>query len=157
MRPALHVVAWNGPGRLATVAHPRGGDALKDEMVALAEAGVDVLVSALTPDEQHRLGLTELADAATAAGLEFVAVPIADRGVPAGDQSAIAGRLAEDVRSGRFVVTQCFAGVGRSTLLAALVLTELGVGAERALELVGQARGLPVPDNQLQRDWIMSR
>ena len=30
----------------------------------------------------------------------------------------------------------------------------LGVGPERALELVAQARGLPVPDNEAQRDWL---
>ena len=156
MRPALHVIAGPGPGRLATMAHPRGGSLLADEMTALAQAGVDVLVCALTVDEQHRLGLAQLAAAAAAAGVEFIAFPITDRGVPArGDDAMSLGiRLAAHVRAGRFVVTQCFAGIGRSTLLACTALVMLGIGAQDALALVGRARGLPVPDTEVQRQWV---
>ena len=161
MRPALHVIARPGPGRLATMAHPRGGAWLADEMAGLAAAGVDVFVSALTWEEDYRLGLTEVAAAATAAGIDFVSFPIADRGVPrprdiAGDSDVVAlgVRLAAHVRAGRFVVTQCFAGIGRSTLLACATLVMLGVGAEQALRLVRQARGLPVPDTDAQRHWL---
>jgi protein-tyrosine phosphatase len=169
MRPALHVIDWHGPGRLATMAHPRGGALLADEMAGLARAGVDVFVSALTWEEDRRLGLTEVAAAAAAAGVEFVSFPIADRGVPrAQDIAALGGggpgtdtdivalgvRLAAHVRAGRFVVTQCFAGIGRSTLLACTTLVILGVGPERALRLVAEARGLPVPDTDAQRHWL---
>jgi protein-tyrosine phosphatase len=161
MRPALHVIAWPGPGRLATMAHPRGGPWLADEMAKLAGAGVDVFVSALTWDEDRRLGLTEVAGAAAAAGIDFLSFPIADRGVPRArdieDDSEVVAlgiRLAAHVRAGRFVVTQCFAGIGRSTLLAAVTLVMLGVGPERALEMVAEARGLPVPDTEAQRDWL---
>jgi len=160
MGPALHVVAWPGPGRLATMAHPRGGDWLADEMAWLAGAGVDVFVSALTWEEDRRLGLTGVASAAAAAGIEFLSFPIADRGIPRArditdtDVVALGVRLAAHVRAGRFVVTQCFAGIGRSTLLACATLVMLGVGPERALELVEEARGLPVPDTEAQRDWL---
>jgi protein-tyrosine phosphatase len=161
MKPALHVIGWPGPGRLATMAHPRGGPLLADEMAGLARAGVDVFVSALTWEEDRRLGLTEVATAAAAAGIQFLSFPIADRGVPraqdiAGDSDVVAlgVRLAAHVRAGRFVVTQCFAGIGRSTLLAAVTLVMLGAGAEAALRLVSDARGLPVPDNEAQRHWF---
>jgi protein-tyrosine phosphatase len=155
MRPALHVIAWPGPGRLATMAHPRGGAWLADEMTGLAAAGVDVLVSALTPDEHRRLVLTEAPAAAAAAGVEFVSYPIPDRGVPEEPDAVVLGvRLAAHVRSGRFVVTQCFAGIGRSTLLACTILIILGVSAKEALQLVADARGLPVPDTERQRDWL---
>jgi protein-tyrosine phosphatase len=169
MGPALHVINWPGPGRLATMAHPRGGPWLAGEMAGLARAGVDVFVSALTWEEDRRLGLTEVAAAATAAGVEFVSFPIADRGVPraqdiaafrtgpaAGDTDIVALgiRLAAHVRAGRFVVTQCFAGIGRSTLLACTTLVMLGIGPEQALRMVAEARGLPVPDTDAQRHWL---
>jgi protein-tyrosine phosphatase len=156
MPPALHVIAWPGPGRLATMAHPRGGDRLADEMTGLAQAGVDVLVCALTIDESRRLGLTAVATAAAAAGVEFVGYPIVDRGVPepADGAMALGIRLAAHMRAGRFVVTQCFAGIGRSTLLACTTLVMLGCGPEAALQLVAQARGLPVPDTEVQRRWL---
>jgi protein-tyrosine phosphatase len=143
------------------MAHPRGGPCLADEMAGLARAGVDVFVSALTWEEDRRLGLTEAADAAREAGIEFLSFPIDDRGVPRaqdieGDSDVVALgiRLAAHVRAGRFVVTQCFAGIGRSTLLAAITLVMLGVGPEPALRLVSEARGLPVPDTAAQRDWL---
>src|SRR4051794_39452415 len=52
-------------------------------------------VSALTWDEDRRLGLTEVAAAAAAAGVEFVSFLIADPGVPraqdiAGDTDVVA-------------------------------------------------------------------
>jgi protein-tyrosine phosphatase len=166
MGPTLHLIAGPGPGRIATMAHPRGGPWLADEMAGLRRAGVDVFVSALTWEEDRRLGLTEVAAAAAANGVQFVSFPIADRGVPrAGDIAdrlasaetdivALGVRLAAHVRAGRFVVTQCFAGIGRATLLACATLVMLGVGPERALRLVSEARGLPVPDNEVQRHWL---
>ncbi|MEV4638604.1 tyrosine protein phosphatase [Actinoplanes sp. NPDC049548] len=153
MRPPLHVIAWPGPGRLATMAHPRGGERLAAEMAGLSAAGVDVVVSALTPGEERRLGLTGAAAAAAAAGIQHLACPIPDRGVP-GDAVALGVRLAAHVRAGRFVVAQCFAGVGRSTLLAGVTLVMLGVRPERALHLVAEARGLPVPGTEAQRIWL---
>lgn len=154
MSPPLHVVDWRGPGRLATMAHPRGGDRLAGEMAALAEAGVDVLVSALTGDEEQRLGLTGVAEAAAGCGIEHVSFPIADRGLPSDDVLALGVRLAAHVRAGRFVVTHCFAGIGRSTLLAGVTLVMLGLGPRHALEMIAEARGRPVPDTETQRHWL---
>ena len=161
MRPALHVIFGSFPGRLATMAHPRGGPWLAEEMAGLARAGVDVLVSALTGEEDRRLGLTQVAAAAAANAIDFISYPIVDRGVPraqdiAGDTDVVAlgVRLAAHVRAGRFVVTQCFAGIGRSTLLACATLVMLGVGPEESLRMVSQARGLPVPDTEAQRHWL---
>ena len=48
----------SGPGRLSTMARPRGGDWLADEMAALRRRGVDVLVCALTdPELAAQVGL----------------------------------------------------------------------------------------------------
>jgi protein tyrosine phosphatase (PTP) superfamily phosphohydrolase (DUF442 family) len=146
------------PGRLATMAHPRGGDWLVDEMDALREAGVDVLVSALCDDEYDLLELTAEADTANAAGLDFVSFPIVDTGVPAAAQAAAVGALANQlsdlVRAGRFVVTHCRAGVGRSSILAGAVLIRLGLTPAEAWRRIRAARGLPVPDNPVQEDWL---
>ena len=80
---------------------------------------------------------------------------IADRlRAPGENVVALGVRLAAHVRAGRFVVTQCFAGIGRSTLLAGVTLVMLGIGPEQALALVSQARGLPVPDTEAQRTWL---
>ncbi len=72
--------------QLAIVSRPWGDEWLDDEMVALREAGIDVLVSMLEEGEAVRLGLRDEGDAARRAGLVFVNFPIRDRGVPADKQ-----------------------------------------------------------------------
>jgi protein-tyrosine phosphatase len=157
MGPALHLIAWPGPGRLATMAHPRGGSRLADDMAGLAEAGVDVLVSTLTGEEQRRLGLLDAAPTAAAAGVDFMAFPIEDRGVPEGPAVvAVAVRLAAHMRAGRFVAVHCFGAIGRAPLLAGATLAVLGVDPAEALRLIASARGLPVPATTAQRDWLFA-
>lgn len=158
MTPPLHVIEWDGPGRLATMARPPGGEELPAAMAALAAAGVDVLVSALCDEEAAMLELADEATQAAAAGLELVCCPIVDGQLP--EPAAmpalekLVGRLAEEVRAGRFVVTHCFAGIGRSSMLAGATLVRLGVPPGEAWQLIRAARGLPVPDTRHQEDWL---
>ncbi|MEV6211561.1 protein-tyrosine phosphatase family protein [Kitasatospora sp. NPDC051914] len=154
MRASLFTVDLPGPGRLSTMARPRGHDWLADEMAALTAAGADVLVSALTEDEVDELGLTAEPRLAAAAGLEFVPLPIPDRTVP--DPAAVLPvlrRLAARLREGAHVVVHCRAGIGRSSLLAASLLVLDGTDPGTAWERIEHARGLTVPDTPAQRTW----
>jgi len=154
----MYVIDAPAPGRLATMARPRGGERLAADMAALREAGVDVLVSALCPDEREVLDLLGDAASARAAGLEFVSFPIVDRDVPSVAEAAgvarLADRLTDAVRLGRFVVTHCWAGIGRSSILAGTVLVRLGLPADEAWQRIRVARGQPVPDNPVQERWL---
>ncbi|MFF7205445.1 tyrosine protein phosphatase [Streptomyces sp. NPDC008141] len=156
MRPALFTVDHPGPGQLSTMARPRGNDWLDDEMIALRNQGVDVLVSALTGPELDELGLADEPRTAAAAGLQFVAIPIPDRTVP--DLAMILPtlrRLAGRLHEGAHVVTHCRAGIGRSSLLAAALLILNGVDPDTAWNRIERARGLAVPDTAEQREWTM--
>ena len=152
MRAALHVIAGPGPGQLATIAHPRADAWSTEQLAALARAGVDVLVSALTTGDQHRLGFGDTAATAAAYGLEFLPFPVGDGGIPREEAAKVvgmAGHLAAQVRAGRFVVTQCFGGIGRSTLLACTTLVLLGIAPGDALSRVAGGSEMPVT-----RDWL---
>ncbi|MEW1907369.1 tyrosine protein phosphatase [Kitasatospora sp. NPDC085895] len=154
MRASLFTVDLPGPGRLSTMARPRGHDWLPDEMAALAAAGTDVLVCALTADEREELGLTAEPELAAAAGLEYVALPIPDRTVP--DPAAVLPaphHLSARLRHGAHVVTHCRAGIGRSSLLAVSLLVLGGTPPGTAWAAVERARGLAVPDTPDQRAW----
>src|SRR4051794_40037756 len=108
MRPTLFTIDLPGPGRLSTMARPRGNDWLEDEMTALKNYGVDILVCALTGPELDDLGLADEPRTAVTAGLQFVATPIPDRTVP--DLTTILPtlhRLAEQLNEGAHVVTHC--------------------------------------------------
>ena len=152
MRAPLHVIAGIGSGQLATVAHPRGEAWPVEELSEMAGTGVSVLVSALTSAETQRLGFGGIATVAASYGVEFVPFPVADGGHPREEAAKVvglAGQLAAQVRAGRFVATQCFGGIGRSTLLASTTLVLLGVGPGEALRRVTGGSEMPVT-----RDWL---
>lgn len=154
----LYEVAWSGPGRLATMARPPGGPDLPAAMTRLVRSGVHVLVSALEEDEAAMLGLADAPAHARTAGLSLLRFPITDVTAPPPDALpaalALADRLAHEVRSGRYVVAHCRAGIGRCSMLAGATLVRLGTPPERAWELIRAARGLPVPDNAAQERWL---
>jgi protein-tyrosine phosphatase len=155
MRPTLYTVDHPGPGLLSTMAKPRGGDWLEDEMAALKAYGVDVLVCALTSAELEETGLETEAQAAHEAGLHFVPVPIPDRDVP--DLAAalpILQQLSAQLRGGKHVVTHCRFGIGRASLLAAALMVLNGVHPDTAWHRLQQARGLAVPDTAAQRQCV---
>jgi hypothetical protein len=94
MRSDLHTISRTRTGTLHTMARPRGGDWLDDEMSALAAGGIGVLVSLLTDADMTELGLTAEPEAAQTVGLVFYRLPTPDRHVP--DQAAsinLAGTL----------------------------------------------------------------
>jgi protein-tyrosine phosphatase len=147
-----HIIDFPASGRLAVMPRPAGGDGLADRMAALRAKGVNTLVCALTEGERDLLGLAREPDAARDAGLSLVEFPIADFSVPdATELRKLAKKLATQVRRGDFVVVHCRGGIGRSGTVAAAVLIEMGAGAEEAMRLVSEARGVPSPETEEQR------
>ena len=146
--------AW--PGRVAVMPRPRGGDWLEDEVRAWRDSGVDVVVSLLEPDETTELGLAAEEKLARGCHIEFVPLPIPDRGVPETrvTVSQLVDKLATDVRVGKNVAIHCRQGIGRAALVAVSLLIRLGVDAASAVDLVSTARGRAVPETAEQRQWI---
>ncbi|HVK18623.1 MAG TPA: hypothetical protein VM533_16945 [Fimbriiglobus sp.] len=156
MRADLYLIPIPANGRLAILPRPRGGDWLADEVAAWRRAGVDVVLSMLTPDEVADLGLTAEADECRAQGIEFLTLPVPDRGVPAPKVAAdMIARLVGLIADGKTVAVHCRQGIGRSAVLAAGVLIVLGADAESAIRAVADARGCPVPETPEQRRWIV--
>jgi protein-tyrosine phosphatase len=155
MRATIFTVATDGPGKLSTMARPRGGDWLADEMATLRQAGTDVLVCMLTTSELRELELTDEAVVAEAAGMRFIGLPTPDRGTP-GIQPFrdLVRELVDELARGRHVVVHCRMGIGRSSTVAAGVLIAQGAHARDAWAAVSDARGLEVPDTPEQRRWL---
>src|SRR5215217_7631800 len=82
MKPDVYWIEGPWRGKLAILARPRGADWLRDEVERWKEAGLDVVVSLLTPDENSELGLTDEAELVERNGLSFISFPITDYGVP---------------------------------------------------------------------------
>jgi protein-tyrosine phosphatase len=144
------------PGRLAVAPRPRGGDWLADELRGWRAAGVDTVVSLLTPDEVDEFDLGREPAEAAAAGMRFRNLPVEDRGTPP-DREAFRGlvdEVAAELAAGRGVAVHCRQGIGRAGMVAVGTLVAAGLGVDEAAARVGAARGRPVPETPGQRRWL---
>lgn len=145
-----------GPTRLAISARPQGGDLLESEVRCFRAAGVDVVVSVLTSKEIEEFELANEPDYCNENGIRFESFPVPDHDVPHSYRAVriLAERLSKDLIARKGVLIHCQAGMGRSPLLAACTLSVMGVSVNRAFELISRARGLKVPETELQRAWV---
>jgi protein-tyrosine phosphatase len=156
MHTSLFPISTPYPGRLAVAPRPRGGDWLADEMAGWRAAGYAAVVSLLTPEEAAEFELGGEADAAKAAGVEFIGFPVPDRGTPGSRDRfrELVNTVAGELTAGRGVVVHCRQGIGRAGLVAAGVLVAAGLDPDAAVERVTAARGRPVPETPAQRRWL---
>ena len=156
MRAKVFWVAGFWRGRLGILPRPRGGDWLGDETRGWREAGVDMVVSLLEPEEQTDLVLEGEAAAAAASGVEFRSFPIPDRGVPTSREltAEVAGVIAAALETGRNVAVHCRQGIGRSALMVGGVLVASGTDPNTAFRTIEESRGIGVPETEEQRQWL---
>lgn len=156
MLTELHWVDVPWPGKLALASRPRGGDWLVDEMTAWRRAGIDTVLSLLTPEEENDLDLKREAQEVKAQGMKFAWLPIPDRQVPNSESevSAALERVDADLSEGKNVVIHCRQGIGRTGLVSACLLIAKGLTPEIAVKSLSAARGNPIPETSEQRRWI---
>jgi protein-tyrosine phosphatase len=151
-----YLVPGRWRGKIVVTPRPRGGDWLSDDIGSWQQAGIHTVVSALTPEEEQELDLTNERTAVEARGLRFLSLPIPDRDVPSSQAAlrAVAATVKQDLSSGKKVLIHCRQGIGRSGLIAACLLIDSGVPVEEAIRRLSSARGLPVPETEEQRQWL---
>jgi hypothetical protein len=105
-------------GAVGVMPRPRGGDWLEDEIAALAGAGVTTLVSLLEPAEEDDLKLERERSTAEALGLDYLSLPMPDRGTPLDSRATL--RVVEllAIAIGMAVVSWCIVGKGSAVRLS---------------------------------------
>lgn len=156
MSTQVFPIPGNWQGRLAIIPRPKGGDWLETEALNWRRDGIDVVVSLLEPEEAVELNLLDEAVAAEAGGVEFISFPIPDRNVPASTPAALSliGEIERALDQGKTIAVHCRQSIGRAGLIAAGVLIASGASPEQAVETVGTARGMTVPETPEQLSWL---
>ena len=148
--PIAVVSAGEGFGRIGFTRCPGRRDpgtaarCLREDLAAIRAWGAGLLVTLVAPAELDLLGVPDLGARARAAGMAWLHQPIVDFGVPdAGFEAAwvTAGEaIRTRLRAGRDVALHCRGGLGRSGMIAARLLVELGTAPEAAIAAVRAAR-----------------
>ena len=142
--------------RLAITPRPRGGDRLVDDIHLLRQAGIDIIVSALTLAEAEELGLLDEGQCCKNNGLEFLSFPIQDGSVPSSFNAfdGLINSVIDYLRKGKAVGVHCRAGIGRSSMIVGCALVRNGFSVAAAFRAIQEARGCSVPDTPEQRQWV---
>lgn len=156
MLPEIFWISEVAPLRLAQMARPRSGEWLPDEIAGWHRAGVHTVVSLLVIHEVIELGLKEEQTICANQGIDFLNMPIPDRGTPHSFSgvSKMVDELVARLRGNEGVAIHCRAGIGRSGLLSACVLLRLGLPYADVFPILSRARKVPVPDTTGQIEWV---
>lgn len=147
---------WWITSQLAIIPRPSGDEQMEDDMHALYEAGIDIIVSMLEPAEAAELGLEDEQSSALHAGIALISFPIPDHRVPQDLKkfTAFLSGLEQQMRAGRRIGVHCRACIGRSGVVAASLLVRSGISHKQAWAQISAARGYLVPDTPEQRAWV---
>ncbi|HEX2914731.1 MAG TPA: dual specificity protein phosphatase family protein [Chloroflexia bacterium] len=157
MRAEIYSIDSLKSGKLSIMAHPRGRDWLEDEIKALVEEKVDVIVSLLTEDEVGELGLTQEYYICRVNSIIYESFPISDRAVPPLNETTqkFLAKLQSYLAGGKHVAVHCRVGIGRSALIAASLLVQNGFSVDAAFDVLATVRGRNLPDTEEQREWVV--
>jgi protein-tyrosine phosphatase len=102
------------------------------------------------------IGFAARARSQSGAGIRFFSFPIPDRQTSRSAEKlrGLTDILSALLANGQSVAVHCRQSVGRSALLAAVLLVEAGISPDDAFDRIQRARGCPVPDTPEQRLWV---
>ena len=151
----LTEIYWTNE-KIATMPKPNGGQFLEDEIFSLKEQGVDVLVSMLEDHEIERFELEQEKVFCSKNLITYLNFPILDRNLPESfeDVHKFVKKLSRYSEVNKKIAFHCFAGIGRSSLIACCLMVLQGMDVDEAFSQISDARGFPVPDTQAQLEWV---
>lgn len=147
--PGKHDTSLNG------VAWARN---LHADLDALRDWGASTIVTVMQRDELDLLRVPDLGPQVRARGMNWHHLPVLDQSVPNRDFPRIWANLTKllqrELAAGRKIVVHCRGGLGRTGLIAALLLMDMGHGARDAMSRVRQVRSARAIETPEQEDYV---
>ncbi|HUE93451.1 tyrosine-protein phosphatase [Pseudomonas sp.] len=135
----------NRTGRLIFTPCPGTKDSSIDSALStLKQAGADAVLTLMPSSELAQNVASELPELCGAQGLSWLHLPVADEQVPQADFDAAwpvaMAQIAELLTADKAIAIHCKGGSGRTGLIAARILIELGIARGEAISLVQALR-----------------
>lgn len=130
---------------------------IKSDIERLVAAGAGFVLSLLEADDRVRLGVNALDKITSKAGLGYASFPIRDHDIPHSDQTAelhhLLDELAAYIRKGQTIAIHCQAGLGRTGMIAGVLLGRFGIEGTSAIMAIRQARPGSI-ETEAQEDFV---
>lgn len=131
---------------------------LEIDLDAVMQWGATCIISIMERDEFSILNVPELGGKIQSRSMAWHHLPIADQSIPWGDflytWSCLSKSLQRRLAAGEKIVLHCRGGLGRTGLIAALLLIDLGWGADAAIKLVREARSSRTIETKEQEEYV---
>lgn len=146
------------PGiRLESLKRGNVAKTLKRDIAAYHDWGATGVVTLNETDELIDLGLENLGDELQAAGFWWRHLPIVDMNVPKVGFEEIwrveGQQISASLSAGEKVILHCLAGLGRTGMMAARLLVDMGASPESAIDDVRRVRPRAIQTNA-QEDYV---
>ncbi len=143
-------------GSITMMPRPPGKHELSSFCGFLANQSIDKVVSLLQISEAKSLGLEYQETELSNKNIQFVNFQIKDHSVPQFilPFNQLVKVINEDLKAGKNIAIHCYAGIGRTGMLAAALLINQGESVDTALIKLSKVRGLRVPETIQQISWL---
>lgn len=132
---------------------------LSQDLEVIAAWGASHVVSIMQHDEFELLGVKGLGTEVRARGMVWHHLPVPDQSVPSRERfpliwSNLTKTLQAELAAGRKVLFHCRGGLGRTGLIAALLLMDLGRSAHEAIAEVRAVRSPRAIETREQEEYV---
>ncbi len=145
-------------GRIALSPCPLGNEKLADEIQLLQQQNYKLVISMLTVEEQVKHGLTAEFEQCAIHGISYLNYPIKDE-IADNDKKTlefVKKAIAEiqQLANHEKILFHCRGGVGRSSMMIALVMASFGYDVNEIFTKITHARGEQAPETKNQLQWV---
>ncbi len=134
---------------------------LDTDLLAIRDWGASLLVTLVEDHELELLGVPDLGQRARGNGMDWLHLPIVDVSVPStrfeDDWPVYAGDMVTRLQGGESLVLHCRGGLGRTGLVAARLLIELGSDPGEAIRRVRERRPGAVETSEQESHVLAAR
>ena len=143
-------------GSITMMPKPPGASQLSAYIQYLKNKNIDILVSLLQYKEVISHSLSNEGVECEELAIEFINFPIKDHSTPQFfiPYNQLIEQLVKRIESGKNIAIHCYAGIGRTGLIAASILIKMGMQVDEALIKLSRVRGLRVPETIQQITWL---
>ena len=143
-------------GSITMMPKPPGGSQLNAYIQYLKSRKINVLVSLLQYQEMVTHALINEGSECETASIKFINFHIKDHDTPQFfvPFNHLIHQLVNHIEKGENIAIHCYAGIGRTGLIAASILIKMGMQVDEALIKLSQVRGLRVPETIQQITWL---